>query len=250
MYDKSISVFLPAYNEEDSIGGFVLEVNSYLKDRFRDFEILVISEGSTDRTKGIVMDLELKIPRLRLLAKNKNSGYAGALRTGFKNSTKELIFYTDGDHQYDIQELDKLMPLIDRYDIVTGYKIKRNDPLMRSWMSWLYNITMKLLFNLKVKDVNCAFKLYRRQVIDKVDFLPDLTQGVINAEVYIAALNNGYTIGEVGVNHYPRTKGQGAEIGRRGKIIAIVRPKIVKSFIKDTISLWRKFHETKNKKQF
>lgn len=240
--NKSISVFFPAYNEEGNIKEIVESSFNYLKSRFQDFEILVVSEGSTDKTNEIVKDLAKNILNLKLLSKPVSYRYAGALRTGFTNSTKDLIFYMDGDGQFDIREMDKLLPLIDKYDIVTGYKIERNDPLMRSWMSWLYNTTIKILFNLKVKDVNCAFKLYRREVIDRVDFLPNLTEGVINVEVYVTALKNGYTIGEVPINHFARTKGQGAEIGRRGKIIAFVKPRIIKGFIKNTISVWKKFH--------
>ena len=121
--------------------------------------------------------------------------------------------------------------------------MKRNDPLMRAWMSWLYNATMRILFGLKLKDINCAFKLYKREVIEKVDFLPNLTQGVVNAEVYASALKKGFTIGEVGVRHFARQKGNAnAEVGGRGKIIAFVRPKIVLEFLKDTIKLWKKIH--------
>ena len=243
MNNKSISVFFPAYNEEENIRDVVLEANEFLKPRFNDYEILVISCASTDRTNEVTLELAKAIPQLRLISKDVNTGYAGSVRNGFLNSTKELIFYTDGDHQFDIKELDKLLPLIPQYDIVTGYKIKRNDPLMRVWMSWLYNTTMRLLFGLKVKDVNCAFKLYKREVIEKVDFLPSLTQGVINAEVYLSALKNGYKIGEVPVNHYARVKGGvDAEIGPRGKILAFVKPVIIWRFLKDTFNLWRKAH--------
>ena len=240
---SSISVFFPAYNEAGSIGDLIAETYRYLDQRFDDFEILVVSEGSTDNTNEIVKLLEKHIPRLRLVSRPENFGYAGALRTGFKNSTKELIFYTDGDGQFDIRELDKLLSLLEENDIVTGYKIKRHDPLMRIWTSWLYNKTMRLLFGLKLKDINCAFKLYRRQVIDSVDFLTDLVHGVINAEIYLSALKKGYSIGEVGVHHYPRLKGDsGAEFGRHGKVVAWIKPKVVWGFLIDTLRLWKKFH--------
>lgn len=240
---QSISVFVPAYNEEENIHDVAVEINDYLIPHFADYEILIISEGSADRTNEIVKELQKDIPRLRLLARPENFGYAGALRTGFKNSKKDLIFYTDGDRQFDIKELDHLIPLIEKYDIVTGYKIKRHDPLMRIWTSKIYNWTMRLLFGLKVKDVNCAFKLYKKEVIDKVEFLPNLTQGVINVEVYLTALKNGFTIGEVGVHHFHRAGGQsGAEIGGGGKIFALVRPRVIWGFIKDTFSVWRKFY--------
>ncbi len=241
MVASSISVFLPTYNEEKSVTPGILEISNYLKSRFNDYEILIVSEGSTDKTNDIVRGLQSKVENLKLLTKEKSYGYAGALRTGFKNSTKELIFYTDGDRQFDIKELDKLLLLIDKYDIVTGYKIKRNDPLMRIWMSWLYNLIMRLLFGLKLQDVNCAFKLFRRRVIEAVDFLPDLTQGVINAEIYLTAIKKDYTIGEVGVHHFHRIEGfASSEFGRRGKIFAFVRPKTIIGFLVDTVKLWRK----------
>ena len=247
--NKSISVFLPAYNEEENIRDIVVEAEAYLKTRFSDYEILVISCASTDRTNEITLDLAKKIPQLRLVTKDTNTGYAGSLRVGFESASKELIFYTDGDHQFDIKELDKLLPLIEKYDIVTGYKIKRNDPLMRLWMSWLYNVVMRTLFGIiKVKDINCAFKLYKSEVIDKVNFLPNITQGVINSEIYISAIKNGYKIVEVPVNHYARIKGTGgdAQIGPRGgKFFAFVKPVIIWRFLKDAINLWRKVHGSK-----
>jgi len=242
MRGNSISVVLPAYNEEENITYMVNSVNDYLKVRFNDYEILVISQGSKDGTNDLVNNLLNEIDRLSLYTKDQSFGYAAVLRTGFSKSSKELIFYTDSDGQYDIKELDKLLSLIEDYDIVTGYKYERHDPLMRLWMGWLYNSTMKLVFRLNLKDVNCAFKLYKREVIDKVDFLPNLSEGVINAEIYVSALNNGYTIGEVPVHHYARTKGQGAELGKRGKIIAFVKPIIIIRFLRDTLALFHKVY--------
>ncbi|MBI5045440.1 MAG: glycosyltransferase family 2 protein [Candidatus Niyogibacteria bacterium] len=243
---KSISVFLPAFNEEGCIRDIVLEADQYLKSRFKDYEILVMSHGSTDSTDPIVRELATTTPNLKLVAREKNFGYANVLRDGFRSSTKDLIFYTDGDRQFDIKEMDLLLPLLDKYDIVTGYKLKRNDPLMRIWMSWFYNLTLRWLFGLKLKDINCAFKLYKRKIIDGVDFLPDLTQGVINAEIYLSALQNGYTIGEVGVHHYYRLTGfADSEVGKRGKIIALVKLSVITGFLRDTYKLWQKTHYKK-----
>ena len=243
IYKKGISVVIPAYNEEENIKDAVTTIYEYLKPRFQDYEIIVVSEGSKDKTDEIVKGFAARMKNVRLLSNPKNFGFGGALKTGLTSAKKELIFYTDADMQFDINELDKLLPMIERYDVVTGFKIKRNDPLMRAWMSWLYNATMRTLFGLKLKDINCAFKLYKREVIERVDFLPNLTQGVVNAEVYASALKNGFTIGEVGVRHFARQKGNaGAEVGGRGKIIAFVRPKIMLEFLKDTIKLWKKLH--------
>lgn len=244
---RSISVFVPVYNERESVRAIAEEISEYLKERFSDYEILLItSEASTDGTNEIARGLEQEIPRLKVISRGNDVSYAGALRTGFKNAKKELIFFTDGDRQFDIQELDLLLREIDRYDVVTGYKLKRNDPWMRIWMSWLYNVTMRFLFGLTLRDINCAFKLYHRRVIDAVDFLPELTQGVINVEVYLSARANGYTIGEIGVHHFHRVNGfADSEVGRRGKIIAFVRPRIVVGFLKDTYALWKKVHSAK-----
>ncbi len=241
---RSISVFVPVYNERGSVRAIAEEIDRYLKDRFTDYEILLVtSEQSTDGTNAIAQDLEQEIAHLRVVNRGNDVSYAGALRAGFKSATKELIFFTDGDRQFDIKEIDLLLPLIERYDMITGYKIKRNDPLMRIWMSWLYNLTMRLFFGVTLRDVNCAFKLYRRYVIDAVDFLPNLTQGVIHVEVYLTALKKGYTIAEVGVHHFHRLTGfPDSEIGPRGKIIAFVRPRIILESLKDTYALWKKVH--------
>ncbi len=235
---------MPVYNERDSVRAIAEEISRYLKERFQDYEILFItSEASTDGTNAIAKQLEKDVPKLRVVSRGNDFSYAGALRTGFKNARKELIFFTDGDRQFDIRELDLLLQLIETYDVVTGYKIKRNDPLMRVWMSWLYNVTMRSLFGLTLRDINCAFKLYHRHVIGAVDFLPELTQGVINVEIYLSARAKGYTIGEVGVHHFHRLEGfADSEIGRRGKIIAFVRPRIILGFLKDTYALWKKVH--------
>ncbi len=247
MNARSISVFVPVYNERDSVRAIAEEISRYLKAHFLDYEILLItSEASTDGTNTIAKELELEIPKLRVISRGSDVSYAGALRTGFKNAHKELIFFTDGDRQFDIRELDLLLEEIGHFDIVTGYKLKRNDPWMRIWMSALYNLTMRLLFGLELRDINCAFKLYRRRVIDAVDFLPTLTQGVINVEVYLTALAKGFTIGEVGVHHFHRQSGfADSEVGRRGKIIAFVRPRIIIGFLKDTYALWKKIHARK-----
>ena len=247
MNARSISVFVPVYNERDSVRAIAEEISRYLVTRFLDYEILLItSEASTDGTNTIAKELELEIPKLRVISRGSDVSYAGALRTGFKNAHKELIFFTDGDRQFDIRERDLLLEEIGHFDIVTGYKLKRNDPWMRIWMSALYNLTMRLLFGLELRDINCAFKLYRRRVIDAVDFLPTLTQGVINVEVYLTALAKGFTIGEVGVHHFHRQSGfADSEVGRRGKIIAFVRPRIIIGFLKDTYALWKKIHARK-----
>lgn len=241
-FDQSISVILPAYNEEACIVDAVKEIDAYLQTRFTDYEILVVSEGSTDQTVAVAMALQKEVPRLKVFGKIEWTGMAGAFRTGLRQATKDIVFYTDADRQFDIRELELLLPHIHSYDIVTGYKLKRNDPFSRVLMSWIYNVTMRILFGVRVKDINCAFKLYRRAVVQSVDFVPTVTEGIVNVEIYLAARRHGYTIKEVGVHHYPRKTGSAiSEVGISRHIV-FVNPKVILRFIKDTISIWRKIH--------
>lgn len=240
MQKVSLSVFLPTYNEEENIDEVVTNIDNYLKFRFGDYEILVINDGSKDKTAEVVRKLQTKIKNLRLIEHPKNLGYAQALRTGFQNAGKELVFYTDSDGQFDINELDKLLPLLEDYDVVTGYRIKRQDPMMRIWMGRVYNWAMRLLFGLKLKDIDCAFKLYKRKIFDHIQLRNDISTGVLNLEVFLKATNAGYKISEVGVNHYRRMKGVATnEIGKGGKFFAFVKPGVIMKFLSDTIKLWK-----------
>lgn len=239
---KSISVILPAYNEAENLPSAIEEIDAYLKSRFADYEILVVSEGSTDDTKRVMEDIQTRRPRVRLFMKKEWAGFGGALRTGFGNAAKELIFYTDADRQFDIRELDLLLPLIERYDIISGYKMKRRDALIRVWMSWIYNMAMRALFGVKVRDINCAFKLYRRKVFAGMDFLPTVTEGIINAEIFIHAKEKGFSVAQVPVHHYPRQAGAPiSEFGFFGGL-TFVDPRVVWRFVKDTVRIARKVY--------
>ena len=130
-----ISVTIITLNEEENIKDCVVSVNKYLNKRFNDYEILVIASGSTDKTVEIVNKIASKNKHIKLIYSKEKLGYGMALRSGFRNSSKELIFYTDSDNQFDINEMDKLLPLIDKYDIISGFRINRNDPFMRGVIS-------------------------------------------------------------------------------------------------------------------
>lgn len=241
MERRNVSVILPAYNEAEGIRAAVLEIDDYLKTKFSDYEIIVVSEGSTDNTEEVLANLKKEINRLKSFCKKEWAGMAGAVRTGFKNASKDLIFYTDADRQFDITELEKILPWIPEYDIVTGFKIKRGDPIARFWASRFYNFVMRLLFGISVRDINCAFKLYKKEVVKSVDFLPTLTEGTINAEVYISAMKHGYKIKEVPVHHYPRQTGSPiSEVGT-GKLV-FVKPSVAYRFLKDTLRLLKKVY--------
>lgn len=233
MLDKSISVFLPALNEEENIRDCIVSVNNYLRKRFKDYEILVIASGSTDKTPQIVTSLAKSNKRIKLINSKEKLGYGMALRAGFRNSKKELIFYTDSDNQFDINEMDKLLPLIGSYDIISSYRINRNDPIMRAIISDGYNFLIRVLFGLEVKDIDASFKLYKKEVLDKIILKSET--GLIDAEVLIKAKRYGFSIGQVGVTHYPRTKGQTVYGTRRN---TFVKPSVIIGVLLEIRKLW------------
>lgn len=237
MINKSISVFLPALNEQENIKTCIFSVKRYLDKRFKDYEILVISDGSTDNTNKIVKEFAKKDRHIKLIHHKKNLGYGAVLRSGFAHSSKELIFYTDSDNQFNIKDVDLLLPLLSFYDIVAGFRINRQDPLMRIFIANVYNILIKILFNFKVKDIDSSFKLYKKDVFKNMQLKANT--GLIDAEILIKAKKNGFSIGQIGVRHYPRMKGKTVyEMGKRNSIIAIVRPKIIIDIFKEIKTLW------------
>lgn len=234
---KSISVFFPAMNEEDNIKSCIESSKKYLGKRFEDFEILIVTNGSTDNTDKIVKEFSKKDQRIKLVHE-KLKGYGGALRSGFSNAKKELVFYTDSDNQFDIKELDKILPMLEKYDVVSGYRKNRRDPLHRIVTAAVYNLLVNILFNLWVKDIDSSFKLYKRDVLKKMKLRSKT--GLIDAEMLIKAKNNGFKIGQVGVTHYPRTAGAAFyEIGINNSNLSIVRPKVVLDILKEIKLLWR-----------
>ncbi|GIW44461.1 MAG: glycosyl transferase [Candidatus Binatia bacterium] len=204
---NELSVVLPAFNEEANIERVAMEVARYLDTTGIDYEIIVVNDGSRDRTGAIIEALAQKIPRLRPQHHEQNRGYGAALRTGFKAASKRFVFYMDGDGQFDIRELALLLPLAtDEDHIVTGYRIKRNDPFIRRLNARLFGgWLVRVLLNVRVRDLNCAFKLIPRKILDAVTL--ESTGALINAELYGRAVRKGFGIKEVGVHHYPRTAG-------------------------------------------
>src|SRR3989338_11386800 len=178
----SISVFFPCYNDAGTIASMVELATLTLKKLTRDFEVIVVDDGSSDCSRTILEELAGKNKYLKLVFHKKNQGYGGALISGFKNATKDYVFYTDGDFQYDVSELELLVEkLSPDVDIIQGYKIKRHDPWYRILIGDLYNFAVKLAFNLKIKDVDCDFRLIRRAVFNKVKL--EQNSGVITVEM-------------------------------------------------------------------
>ncbi len=203
----SISAFFPAYNDAGTIASMVITVYKTLEELTNDFEVIVVENGSTDYTVEVLEELALHYPRLRLLTHRQPLGYGGALRVGFASATRDLIFYTDGDAQYDPRELKLLLPAMrDDVDIVNGWKIDRSDPLHRIIIGRVYNHLVKTLFRLRLKDVDCDFRLIRRSVFDVIDLESD--SGTICLEFVKKTEDAGFRYAEVPVHHYHRAYGK------------------------------------------
>lgn len=203
----SISAFFPAYNDAGTIGSMVVAMLETLAEISDDYEVIVVENGSTDYTVEVLESLAERFDRLRVLTHREPLGYGGALQVGFASATKELIFYTDGDAQYDPREIKLLLPaLTEQVDIVNGWKIGRSDPLHRVIIGRVYHHTVKFLFGFKLRDVDCDFRLIRRNVFDVIDLESD--SGTICLELVKKLQDAGYRFAEVPVHHYHRTYGK------------------------------------------
>lgn len=202
-----VSVFFPAFNDEGSIAKMIREALEVAPRITNDFEVIVVNDGSSDGTAAVLDDLASKEPRLRVIHHPRNRGYGGALRSGFENATKDLIFYTDGDGQYDVREMMNLIPLmIEDVDVVTGYKIKRSDSRRRIVLGAMYSFLARRMFGLPIRDVDCDFRLMRRKAIQSITLTS--TSGVVCAEMVYKLSKAGYRFAETPVHHYPRLHGQ------------------------------------------
>jgi len=201
----SISVFFPCYNEQDNVARTVQKALGVLEKIGADFELIIVNDGSTDATGRIAEEIAAKNNRVRVVHHQKNLGYGAALQSGFKAATKELVFYTDGDGQFDISEMPPLLPLIKQYDIVSCYRLNRQESFIRKLNAWCWTKLVCLLFGMKIRDIDCAFKLYRGEIFDNIQL--SSTGALIDAEILARAVRKGYSITQKGVHHYPRTAG-------------------------------------------
>lgn len=207
----SLSVFFPCYNEAENVKTMIEQAVQIGNGYGVDYEVVVVDDGSTDQSARRVQEAIKENPHIRLIQHPKNMGYGAALRTGLANVTKDLVFLTDGDNQFRLAEIDKLFSKIDSCDVVVGYRIRRQDKGYRRLNGFLWTQLNRILFKLPVRDVDCAFKLFRRRAIDGLQLKSDHL--LIHAEILARLKKKGCKIEEIGVNHYPRVAGKATATG-------------------------------------
>ena len=180
-----------------------------------DFEIIIVNDGSHDGTGELADALAAEHAEVRAVHNHPNLGYGGALQRGFREATKDWVFYTDGDGQFDFEEISGLLPLLETYDIVSAYRVNRCDSMIRKINAWAWTTLVNLVFGMRIKDIDCAFKIFPRELFDRIEMRS--MGALIDAEILAKAANLGYTIGQLGVHHYPR--GAGEQSGANFKVI-------------------------------
>jgi glycosyltransferase involved in cell wall biosynthesis len=202
----SISAVIPAFNEEAAIRTTVEGVARALREVGADFEVVVVDDGSRDRTASVVLGLRETLPMVRLVQHETNRGYGAALGTGFAAAEKELLFLTDGDTQFDPREIAKLLPRLEHADLAIGYRKPRRDPWQRRFFGWGWNTLINLLFGYTARDVDCAFKLFPRALLRELNVTSEAH--TFSPELIVKARRAGYRIAEVRVTHLPRRVGE------------------------------------------
>jgi len=203
----SLSIFFPAYNDAGTIASLALIAHMTARTLTDDYEVIVVDDGSPDHTGELLDEMARHFPWLKVVHHAENRGYGGALRTGFLTATKDLVFYTDGDAQYDPREMVRLHEaLTPDVDFVNGYKIGRSDPFHRKVIGKAYHLFVRTMFGLRLRDVDCDFRLMRRDVFRKVTLTR--SSGVICVELMKKVQDHGFHIAQVPVHHFHRTYGK------------------------------------------
>lgn len=229
MARPSISVFFPCYNDAETIGPLVLDAEAALRPMTDDYEIIVVNDGSSDRSADVLRELQTRVSRLQVVTHPKNRGYGGALRSGFAAASKDLVFYTDGDGQYDVKEMPLLVMLLsDDVDFVNGVKMTRQDPGYRIFVGNVHKFFTRWLFWLPITDVDCDFRLVRKKILDRIQLTSN--SGSICPELVKKSERAGATFREVSVHHYARRSG-GSQFFRPGRILRTYA---------DLVGLWLK----------
>lgn len=226
----SLSLVLPAHNEQDNIEIVVERALEVLPSFTGEFEIIVVNDGSKDNTAAIIDRLAAQDSRVKPVHHIKNRGYGGALTSGFQASTGDYVMFMDADRQFDIADLSRLSPLVGDFDIVAGFRMERNDEFHRKLFAEIFNLTGRVLFGIHVRDIDCAFKVFRGDMLRTLNLTAP--GALINTEMQAKLRRQGASLIQVGVNHYPRVAGE-ATGGN---------PKVIFRAMKETIRLWWQMH--------
>ena len=225
-----LSLVLPAHNEQDNIELVVRDALATLPRYAPDFEIIVVNDGSRDKTGPIIDRLHQEDQRVTPIHHRQNRGYGGALKSGFSASTGDFVMFMDADRQFDIRDIKLLAPFVDLFDIVAGFRMERSDPIHRRINAEIFNLAVRILFGVHMRDLDCAFKIFRGEQIRNLSLT---TSGaLINAEIQSKLRRQGATLVQVGVPHHPRVAGQATG----GDMKVILRA------MRETISLWVRMH--------
>jgi len=213
----SLSVCMPAYNEEDNIAAMVVDVIAVMQTRFDDVEVVVTNDGSKDRTGETLEGLTAEHPQVVPVHHQVNQGYGAAVFTALSNASKDLIFFTDSDRQFKLDEIDRLLSRKDEASMVVGYRAPRRDPFLRVLFGWGWSGLVTLLFGYTARDIDCAFKLFPRALFEKVGPSVQARGATFTAEFLVRTKRAGYSIAEVPVSHLPRQAG--SQTGARLDVI-------------------------------
>lgn len=226
----SLSVFLPCYNEGKNLNKTAQKTLHVLNSLgLKRYELIVVNDGSSDQTGKIADDLAQKNSHIQVIHHRQNQGYGAALKSGFYGAKFDPIVYIDADGQFDFSEINKFIDKLDTTDLVIGYRIKRSDHWLRLLFAKGWALSLYLFFGLKLKDVDCGFKMVKKKVLQKIPHLQSTRGGMINAELAIKTQKSGFRIAQVGVNHYPRIAGTPTG----------VKPKVIIQSYIDLFKLWR-----------
>lgn len=229
--DITLSVFFPAYYDEKNIEKVVHKTVKVLDElKLDDYEVTIIEDGSPDKTGEVADELARQYPKVKVIHHEKNLGYGATLYEGFMKARFDYVFYTDGDNQFDLEELKKFVALIPFSDIVIGYRKKKQYSTYRKITSFIYNLVLKFVFGIDFVDIDCAFKLFKRDLFDKITI--KTKDAFIDAEIMIRANLLGYETTEIGVKHLPRVDG----------ISTAARPSIIVKTILEIIQFKRELN--------
>lgn len=204
--DLTLTIFFPCYNEEGNVEQTTHRALEVCQQISQDFEIIIVDDGSKDRTGEIADRLASEFPEVKVVHNRPNLGYGGALQAGFRNASKEWIFYTDGDGQFDIEEIKNLLPLKGPKTVVSAFRLNRQENLIRKFNAWAWKTLVNRMFKIKIRDIDCAFKLFPTQLFSEIECKS--MGALIDSEILAKAINCGYEIKQVAVHHYPRASGE------------------------------------------